>query len=168
MANYFTSDWHLGHRVITKYRSQFKTIEEHDNAIFAEAEKLTKRDIIFVIGDFLFDCDDFEYYLERISKLSCRIKLIMGNHDSLKLYSQTIAKNIEIQLPLFTYKSFWISHCPIHPDELRNRIGNIHGHLHNATLDDNRYFDVGLDKNNFKFINLEDIKEIFHNRGIIN
>ena len=168
MANYFTSDWHLGHRVITKYRSQFKTIEEHDNAIFAEAEKLTKRDIIFVIGDFLFDCDDFEYYLERISKLSCRIKLIMGNHDSLKLYSQTIAKNIEIQLPLFTYKSFWISHCPIHPDELRNRIGNIHGHLHNATLDDNRYFDVGLDKNNFKFINWEDIKEIFHNRGIIN
>lgn len=164
MANYFTSDWHLGHRVITKYRSQFKTIEEHDNAIFAEAEKLTKRDIIFVIGDFLFDCDDFEYYLERISKLSCRIKLIMGNHDSLKLYSQTIAKNIEIQLPLFTYKSFWISHCPIHPDELRNRIGNIHGHLHNATLDDNRYFDVGLDKNNFKFINWEDIREIFHNR----
>ncbi len=168
MANYFTSDWHLGHRVITKYRSQFKTIEEHDNAIFAEAEKLTKRDIIFVIGDFLFDCDDFEYYLERISKLSCRIKLIMGNHDSLKLYSQTIAKNIEIQLPLFTYKSFWISHCPIHPDELRNRIGNIHGHLHNAILDDNRYFDVGLDKNNFKFINWEDIKEIFHNRGIVN
>lgn len=168
MANYFTSDWHLGHKVITKYRSQFKTIEEHDNAIFAEAEKLTKRDIIFVIGDFLFDCDDFEYYLERISKLSCRIKLIMGNHDSLKLYSQTIAKNIEIQLPLFTYKSFWISHCPIHPDELRNRIGNIHGHLHNATLDDNRYFDVGLDKNNFKFINWEDIKEIFHNRGIVN
>lgn len=168
MANYFTSDWHLGHRVITKYRSQFKTIEEHDNAIFAEAEKLTKRDIIFVIGDFLFDCDDFEYYLERISKLSCRIKLIMGNHDSLKLYSQTIAKNIEIQLPLFTYKSFWISHCPIHPDELRNRIGNIHGHLHNATLDNNRYFDVGLDKNGFKFINWEDIKEIFHNRGIAN
>lgn len=168
MANYFTSDWHLGHKVITKYRSQFKTIEEHDNAIFAEAEKLTKRDIIFVIGDFLFDCDDFEYYLERISKLSCRIKLIMGNHDSLKLYSQTIAKNIEIQLPLFTYKSFWISHCPIHPDELRNRIGNIHGHLHNAILDDNRYFDVGLDKNNFKFINWEDIKEIFHNRGIVN
>ena len=164
MANYFTSDWHLGHKVITKYRSQFKTIEEHDNAIFAEAEKLTKRDIIFVIGDFLFDCDDFEYYLERISKLSCRIKLIMGNHDSLKLYSQTIAKNIEIQLPLFTYKSFWISHCPIHPNELRNRIGNIHGHLHNATLDDNRYFDVGLDKNNIKFINWEDIREIFHNR----
>ena len=164
--NYFTSDWHLGHRVITKYRSQFKTIEEHDNAIFAEAEKLTKRDILFVLGDFLFDCDNFEHYLERISKLPCRIKLIMGNHDSLKLYSQTIAKNVEIQLPLFTYKSFWISHCPIHPDELRNRIGNIHGHLHNATLDDNRYFDVGLDKNNFKFINWEDIKEIFHNRGI--
>lgn len=44
----------------------------------------------------------------------------MGNHDSLR-YSQTVAKNIEIQLPLFTYKSFGFSHCPIHPDELRNK-----------------------------------------------
>ena len=164
--NYWTSDWHLGHKVITKYRPQFQTIEEHDNAIFAEAEKLTKRDILFVLGDFLFDCDNFENYLIRISKLKCRIKLVMGNHDSLKLYTQQIAKNIEIQLPLFSYKNFWISHCPIHPDELRGRIAQIHGHLHNAILDDVRYYDVGLDKNNFKFITWEEIKEIFKNRGL--
>jgi calcineurin-like phosphoesterase family protein len=164
--NYFSSDFHLGHKVITKYRPQFKTIKEHDNAIFAEAEKLTKRDILFILGDFLFDCDNFENYLIRISKLKCRIKLVMGNHDSLKLYTQQIAKNIEIQLPLFSYKNFWVSHCPVHPDELRGRIANIHGHLHNATLDDNRYYDVGLDKNNFKFINWEEIKEVFKNRGL--
>lgn len=164
--NYFSSDFHLGHKVITKYRPQFKTIEEHDNAIFAEAEKLTKRDILFVLGDFLFDCDNFENYLIRISKLKCRIKLVMGNHDSLKLYTQQIAKNIEIQLPLFSYKNFWVSYCPVHPDELRGRIANIHGHLHNATLDDNRYYDVGLDKNNFKFINWEEIKDVFKNRGL--
>ena len=94
MANYFTSDWHLGHKVITKYRPQFKTIEEHDNAIFAEAEKLTKRDILFVLGDFLFDCEKFEWYLNEISKMTLKDKLVLRNHDSLKLYTQNIAKNI--------------------------------------------------------------------------
>lgn len=160
MSVYFSSDWHLGHRSILKYREQFNTIEEHDDTIFAELSKLTKRDVLYILGDFLFDCDNFENYLIRISKYPVRIKLVMGNHDSLKLYSQTIAKNIEIQLPLFSYKNYWLSHCPIHEQELRGRTGNIHGHLHFAELNDSRYFDVGLDKNNFKFINFEYIKTI--------
>ena len=160
MSVYFSSDWHLGHRSILKYREQFGSIEEHDEAIFTELSKLTKRDVLYILGDFLFDCDNFENYLIRISKYPVRIKLVMGNHDSLKLYNQTIAKNIEIQLPLFSYKNYWVSHCPIHEQELRGRDLNIHGHLHFAELDDSRYFDVGLDKNNFKFVDFEYIKTI--------
>ena len=167
MANYFTSDWHLGHKSILKYREQFKTTEEHDEAIFAELAKLNKRDILYILGDFLFDCENFEKYLERISHYPCRIKLVLGNHDSLKIYSQTVAKNIELQLPLFSMKNFWISHCPVHEQELRGRVGNIHGHTHFAELDDPRYFDVGLDKNNFKFVDFEEIKNIFRGRGIL-
>lgn len=167
MANYFSSDWHLGHKSILKYREQFKTTEEHDEAIFKELAKLNKRDILYILGDFLFDCENFEKYLERIALYSCRIKLVLGNHDSLKLYSQTVAKNIELQLPLFSMKNFWISHCPVHYQELRGRVGNIHGHLHFAELDDPRYFDVGLDKNNFKFVDFEDIKNIFKSRDLI-
>ena len=167
MANYFSSDWHLGHKVITKYRPQFKTIEEHDEAIFVELAKLNKRDILYILGDFLFDCENFEKYLERISIYPCRIKLVLGNHDSLKIYSQTVAKNIELQLPLFSMKNFWISHCPVHSQELRGRIANCHGHFHHAELDDPRYFDVGLDKNNFKFVDFEDIKNIFKSRDLI-
>lgn len=64
-------------------------------------------------------------------------------------------------------KNFWISHCPVHYQELRGRVGNIHGHLHFAELDDPRYFDVGLDKNNFKFVDFEDIKNIFKSRDLI-
>lgn len=160
MANYFTSDWHLGHKVIIKYRKQFSTIEEHDEAIFKEMDKLKKRDILYIIGDFLFDCDNFENYLLRISKYPFRIKLVMGNHDSLKLYSQTIAKNIEIQLPLFSYKNNWITHCPIHPKEIRGRDKIIHGHLHGDIIDDPRYFNVNLDNNGFKFVDFDYIKNL--------
>mgnify|MGYP003605830330 FL=1 len=161
---FFTSDSHLGHRVITKYRPQFQNIKEHDEAFLTEMSKLTKRDDLFVLGDFIFDCPDFEYYLKQIAKMPLKVKLVMGNHDSLKMYKQDIAKNIEIQLPLFSYKNMWVSHAPIHPDELRNRYINIHGHLHGSVIktDDlvnERYFNVNLDNNNFKFVSLETIKE---------
>lgn len=157
---YFSSDFHLGHNSILKYRTKFSSIEEHDEAIFKEMDKLKKRDILYIIGDFLFDCDNFENYLLRISKYPFRIKLVMGNHDSLKLYSQTIAKNIEIQLPLFSYKNNWITHCPIHPKEIRGRGKIIHGHLHGDIIDDPRYFNVNLDNNGFKFVDFDYIKSL--------
>lgn len=164
---YFSSDFHLGHKAILKYRPQFSTIEEHDNAIFSQLEKLTKRDQLFILGDFLFDCPEFENYLTRLSKLQAKFKLIMGNHDSLKLYSQTIAQNLMLHLPLVNYKNFWLSHCPMHEQELRGRLGNIHGHLHGAYVEDQsgsinyNYFNVNLDNNNFKLVELDTIKNYF-------
>ena len=153
----FTSDLHLGHRSICKYRSKFTTVEEHDEYILDLMSKLNKRTILFILGDFLFDGPHFEVYLHRIAKFPCTIKLVMGNHDSMQLYTQTIAPNISIQLPLFTYKNTWISHCPIHPQELRNRDGNIHGHLHNSIVPDLRYFNVNLDVNEYDFVPLNKI-----------
>ena len=153
----FTSDLHLGHRSICKYRSKFTTVEEHDEYILDLMSKLNKRTILFILGDFLFDGPHFEVYLHRIAKFPCTIKLVMGNHDSMQLYTQTIAPNISIQLPLFSYKNTWISHCPIHPQELRNRDGNIHGHLHNSIVPDLRYFNVNLDVNGYDFVPLNKI-----------
>ena len=153
-----TSDLHLSHRAICKYRDVFATSAEHDEYVLSEIEKLTKRDILFILGDFLFDSADYDAYMDRLNKTKCRIKLVMGNHDSTKLYKEP---RFEMQLPLFTFKNMWVSHCPIHPNELRNRLGNVHGHLHFAELDDDRYFDVGLDKNNYEFVSLDYIKDKF-------
>ena len=69
--------------------------------------------------------------------------------------------NLEIQLPLYTYKGFWMSHCPIHSDEMRNRIGNIHGHTHKHSIDDERYYNVSLDVHDYKFIEFDMILEKF-------
>lgn len=148
----YTSDLHLGHRSICKYRSKFSNAEDHDEYILNLMSKLSKRHILYILGDFLFDGPHFESYLKRISTFPCTIKLVMGNHDSTKLYTQTIAPNIQIQLPLFSHKNIWVSHCPIHPQELRNRAGNLHGHLHNSRVPDSRYFNVNLDVNNYDFV----------------
>ena len=155
--NYFTSDLHLGHKNITKYRDVFSDARDHDEYVFGLIEKLNKRDILFVLGDFLFDGDHYQPYLERLNKMPCRIKLVMGNHDSLKLHDEP---KIEIQHPLYSYKSMWISHCPIHPNEMRDRYLNIHGHMHMETLDDPRYFNVNLDVNDYQFVHFDEIKRI--------
>jgi len=143
-------------------------MKEHDDHVIEKILSLGKRDILFVLGDFLFDGKHYDEYIKRLSEKKCRIKLIMGNHDSLKLYKEDI---IEVQLPLFSYKEKWVTHCPIHPDELRGRIGCVHGHLHlehvqkvshqSYKIKDERYFNVNLDVNDYQFIELETINEYF-------
>ena len=153
----FSSDWHLGHKVIVPKYRKFDSQEEHDNLFLDKMSKLNKRDILFILGDFIFDSDKYDYYMTQVNKMSCRIKLVMGNHDSLKLYKE---QKLEIQLPLFSYKNNWISHCPIHPKELRNRDMNIHGHLHGDIIEDPRYFNVSPENNNFEFVDFDYIKNI--------
>jgi calcineurin-like phosphoesterase family protein len=120
--------------------------------------KLKKRDILFILGDFLFDSDEYKTYIEKLSKKKCRIKLLLGNHDSLRLYNESI---FELQLPMLNYKKIWLSHCPIHPQEMRNKKGNIHGHLHKEILNDKKYFNVNIDVNNYEFVDFEKIKKEF-------
>lgn len=153
--NYFTSDFHFGHKNILKFRPEFSSLEEHDNVILDNISKLNKRDILFILGDFIFDCKNYDYYITQLNKMSCRFKVILGNHDSLKVIYEP---KFEIQLPLFSYKSFWLSHCPIHSSEIRGRYGNIHGHLHKCVIYDKRYTNVNVDVNDFKFLKFDDIK----------
>lgn len=161
MRVFNTGDLHLGHKVITKYRDNFSSIEEHDSVILDNFAKLSKKDIVIIHGDFIFQSEKYDYYIELLKKMSCRMKLILGNHDTLKLYKENRLPNLEIQLPLYTYKGFWMSHCPIHSDEMRNRIGNIHGHTHKHSINDERYYNVSLDVHDYKFIEFDMILEKF-------
>ena len=168
----------FGHKVIaSKYRTNFTSQEHHDDTILNEIAKLTKRDILIVLGDFIFDSPKYDYYIQEFNKMPCRIKVIMGNHDSLKLYNED---RFEIQLPFYSYKNMWLSHCPIHPQEMRGKIGNIHGHLHGnivtkssikslynglahetIEIPDKKYFNVNIENNDYKVIPLDTIKEYF-------
>lgn len=56
------------------------------------------------------------------------------------------------------YKEFWLSHAPIHPDELRGKV-NIHGHTHYHNISDARYVNVSMEQINFMPIELHEIRE---------
>jgi calcineurin-like phosphoesterase family protein len=143
-------------------------MEEHDNFMFSRLAELTKRDVLFVLGDFLFDGPHYEEYIDRIAALPCRIKLIFGNHDSCHLFKH-YPHNVTFMPPLVSYKNMWLSHCPIHPQEMRSRTGCVHGHLHEEKvqlhrlfrkpIDDPRYFNVNIDVNNYNLVPLDTIKD---------
>jgi calcineurin-like phosphoesterase family protein len=134
------SDLHLGHKNITKFR-QFYGIslaneQEHREWILHELSKVANKRVRFIMaGDIAFTQDA----LDDLGKLPGEKILIRGNHDELP--TAEFSKVFSEIYGLLRYKQYWISHPPIHPDELRGRL-NLHGHVHGETLSDTRYFNL--------------------------
>lgn len=151
MSVFFTSDPHLGHKAILKYRGCFSSTTDHDDAFLSQVDALKKRDVLKILGDVVFDGVKYDYYVNRLAAARCRVQIMLGNHDSKNLYKS----GLEIMLGMERYKEFWLSHCPIHPRELRGRV-NIHGHLHQESIDG--YINVNWDVNNYRLVSLDDIR----------
>lgn len=140
-----TSDWHLGHKRIARFRNNIKSMEENTSLLISNYnEVICKRDVVWFLGDIAFNKES----LEEIDKLKGDKRLILGNHDTHKHLTISDLSTVFNEIhSLISYKDAWLSHCPIHPDELRGKI-NIHGHTHNHIINDNRYINVCVDQTN--------------------
>lgn len=156
---YFLGDLHAGHKNICKFRTTFESEEQHFQYMkSAYHEVVTKRDRVFFMGDTAFT-------KERLANIASWIghkTAILGNHCLEK--ECTIRDYVEVfddVQGFMKYKEFWLSHAPIHPNELRGKV-NIHGHVHNATIVDPRYFNTSLENIGYKPISLQQIRRIVH------
>ena len=122
MSVFFTSDLHLGHKLVSEKRG-FKTINDHDEAVLSSLTKVAnKRTVIWVLGDI-----GTKDGVSRLKEVAGRKNLVFGNHDDLKIdYSDVFDKVFGI----VKYKNMWLSHCPIHPQEMYRCVANVHGHIH--------------------------------------
>lgn len=127
---YFTSDLHLGHRLASEKRG-FKSIDEHDAAVIESILSVdNKRAMIWVLGDVAMKKES----LNKLSVLKSRLKMVMGNHDQ---YELSLYLNYFAEVKGFLkYKNLWLSHCPIHPQEMYRCKANVHGHIHKGTESD--------------------------------
>jgi len=145
---YVISDTHFGHENITKYRPQFKTSAEHDAYILQNIKNTVgKRDVLIMLGDIAFTRDA----LLKLKSIDCRKQLILGNHD-MQFDRGSVKELFDVFTrvdSLRTYKGVWLSHAPIHPDELRGKL-NVHGHTHNKNINDDRYFNVSVEQTNYR------------------
>lgn len=156
----FLGDLHAGHNAIPKYRTQFESEQEH----FRELEcryyaKVSKRDIVYFTGDAVFTKER----LDRIAQWPGKKILVVGNHDLDSLTMQDLCNAFDKVVSFVKYHEFWLSHAPIHPNELRGKV-NIHGHVHSQTIDDIRYVNTSLENTNFNLISLHEIRVLLQQR----
>jgi len=144
---FFISDLHFGHRKVFTFEDGWRakvlegitSIEEHDEALIRRVNAtVNKRDWLYILGDLGFS-------FEKINEFKCNKKIHLGNHDH-ERDLQKIANldNTKI-ISCISYKRHWLSHIPIHPQEIRNRLLNIHGHNHSNSVPDERYVNVSVD-----------------------
>lgn len=140
MANvWFTSDLHFGHKRIAEFRKEIVSEEDNRARICLDWKDLvTKRDDVYVLGDVAFTTET----LEELGGLPGRKFLTRGNHDEFN--SNLYLNYFEGIYGLKKYKEFWLSHAPIHPNELRGKI-NLHGHVHYSSIDDSRYLNLCIE-----------------------
>lgn len=142
---FIISDLHLGHNKILDFspcRGGNNT-ESHDELIIEQWNSVvSKRDLVIVLGDVAFSREG----LRKVSRLKGTKHLILGNHDKYQIGEYQ--NYFTIKPSLYKYKGFWLSHAPIHPDELRGLV-NIHGHVHSKTIQLRHYGGGYLPDNNY-------------------
>jgi calcineurin-like phosphoesterase family protein len=131
---------------------QGATIDEHDEWLFScWNNRVRPKDRIYVLGDICFDISKMPLF----NTLNGEKILIRGNHD--KFDTMVYMKYFKEIHGITKYKEFWLSHCPIHPIELRGK-KNIHGHVHHNHIPDNMYINVCVEAVNGVPISLEEIR----------
>lgn len=156
---WFTSDLHFGHKNIQKFRLEVSSEEDNRRRIIADWDRLvTKRDDVYVLGDAAFTMDAVEHF----GTLAGRKFLVRGNHDDLD--TQAYLKYFTAVYGLKKYKEFWLSHAPIHPNELRGKV-NLHGHVHYHDVEDSRYLNLCVEslwkKGYPSLVSLQQIRDIY-------
>lgn len=155
MGNVFTiSDLHFGHKNMA-IRRGFKDEVEHDNFIIEQWNKVVlKRDTVWILGDITME-KSTPYPL--LKKLNGYKKVVLGNHDKPQ-HIPELLKYVNSVCGMIKYKSFILSHCPIHENELKIYSKNIHGHVHRNSLADNRYINVSCEVVNYFPVLFMDLK----------
>ncbi len=152
----FISDLHLGHKNILRFSGPLRggtTSEEHDEWIVEQWNSVVNnRDLVWVLGDVAFPG---EGNLDILARLKGRKKLVRGNHDTLP--TAEYLKYFEDIYGIYKKYGYWITHAPVHPLELRGK-KNIHGHVHQHSINDNRYINVCVEENYGIPISLQEIR----------
>ena len=163
---FFIADTHFGHKKVIEFEKEhrpFATIEEHDEELVKRwNEKVTKKDSVWVLGDFCFGKKN----LEIAGRLNGTKRLILGNHD---LYpAADYLKYFTRVCGVVEFDGKILSHIPVHTNQLERYTHNIHGHLHSKKVmifrdfsfignEDKRYINTSVEQINLTPISYGEI-----------
>lgn len=152
---YVTADPHLGH-VNMALKRGFNTVEEHDHQIITRWNQVvTKRDTVWLLGDVTNEKANYEI----LGQLNGIINVVGGNHDRPQ-HTRKMLDHINGYCGAKQLKGFILTHIPVHPSEFERFRGNIHGHVHDQSLNDPRYINVSLENTEYTPVLIDDIIQI--------
>jgi len=136
---------HFGHEWMAKHRG-FQDSYYHDEHLIDYWNRTVhKKDLTYILGDITMEKPDFYY---KLTMLNGRKKVILGNHDKGK-HIPELLKYVETVEGMEHYKGYWLTHCPVHPQELTFVHGNIHAHIHEMSIPESnihvKYWDAERD-----------------------
>jgi len=157
------SDTHFGHSNILKFkgddgeliRPNFSSVEEMDEHMIDCYNSVVKDgDIVYHLGDVYF-----EHGHRALSKLKGRKRLILGNHDNGKAsYLQTNFQKI-MMWRMFPEFGLLLTHVPVHESSLGIKAHkNVHGHIHQRKLADERYINVSVEVINYTPVHIDSLR----------
>lgn len=148
---FFISDLHLGHQNMALKRGFESADEMNEHIINSWNSVVNKKDTVYILGDITMEKSSFYYLLDRLKGFK---KVILGNHDQpqhvpeLLKHVNSVSGLVYLRSSsrLTTRRDIILTHAPIHPQELEYRFNfNIHGHVHENTLPDQRYINVSAE-----------------------
>ena len=159
---FLTSDFHDHHKNIIKYCNRpFEHTKEMGEAMITYHNELVKpQDVVYILGDIgMGDVEPF------VKQLNGNLHLILGNHDhrdNYHKYFQSVNSYLELRMNknkiiLFHYPIAKWNGCNYGND----KCGSFHfyGHSHGNFKNGGRSMDVGVDTNNFRPYNLDEVIE---------
>lgn len=158
------SDTHFGHTNILGFTDEkghlfrgslFSDVEEMNEKMIENWNNVVKdNDIVYHLGDVYFSSKG-----KVMERLKGRKRLILGNHDTIDNYTTQHFQKIMVWRKFPEFKLL-LTHVPVHPSSLEMKVThNIHGHIHDKNIDDERYINVGVEQTNYAPVNIEELRK---------
>lgn len=158
---WFISDTHFGHANIITFRNDdgnlirpFSSVEEMDELMVKNWNDVVRpQDRIYHLGDVCMN----RRCLATMERLNGKKVLIKGNHDIFKLKDYTKHFEDIRAYKVFPKHKMVCSHIPVHENQMYRWQLNVHGHMHERTIDDKRYMNICVEHTNYAPISLHEI-----------
>ena len=167
---WLVSDTHWGHENVLKFTdrdgklirgSKFASVEEMDEHMVERWNSVVKDgDKVYHLGDVYFAQGH-----RILTRLKGQKRLILGNHDNGK--DQNLVRHFGkvVVWRMFTEFDMLLTHVPVHPQSLQYGVKyNIHGHLHQNSVNDDRYYNVSVEQIDYTPVHIEDVQKIMRSR----
>lgn len=161
---YLISDTHFGHANMLNFTLDdgskmrpFKTVEEMDEHMISKWNAVVRpQDHVYHLGDVAIKKEG----VSLLARCNGHKRLVRGNHDiySTKFYMQYFDEIYGVRV----FDDLVLSHIPLHPDSLKSKWTNVHGHLHNNVPQGSlgpKYYNVSVEMIDYTPISLEQVRE---------